>query len=149
MGLSAKEAKGYTPSQASVELTIALFVALGFDLARKVIGDEAVGYLARWGHAVTFGDKARVRLLEEDMNGKQFMVIVDTLMPAVKGGLVSIAESAEMSGPGVLRKGDMEAMEKLISIESANRAKGREDGPEAEVSSHGGGHGPFGDCSYC
>ena len=144
MRLSAKEARGYTPSQASVELTIALFIALGFDLAKKAIGDEAVAYLARWGYAVTVGDKARVRLLEEDKGGKSFLFIVDTLMPAVKDGLVSIAESALESTVGVLQEGDMQAMEKLIAVESANRAKTRV-ADEMKTA----GHGPFGDCSYC
>lgn len=120
------EADWFTPSHASVMLTLALTKILSDEILsglEEVIQDEAVDYLAAWGHGVTQKDQARVRLLEEDEGGKLFRYITDTLMmtESVVMDIRQIAISAKEDARGPLTRPDMVAIEGIISVESRRR----------------------------
>ena len=136
----------FTPSQASVLLTLALTEILGGSL-RGVIQDEAVNYLAAWGHEVTKKDRARVRLLEEDEGGKLFRYITDTLM-TTESVIMDIRQIAKTvhdvpahDFDRFLNHEDMVAIEAIISAESRRRQN--EKVGDAQSLTHGRDESPY------
>ena len=123
----------FTPSQASVLLTLALTEILGGTL-REVIQDEAVNYLAAWGHGVTKKDRTRVRLLEEDEGGKLFRYITDTLM-ATESVIMDIRQIGlkAFQLAHALDHDDMVAIEAVIFAESKRRRKEKSGTTEAQT----------------
>jgi len=142
LSIDPKEAGRFTPSHASVLLTLALTEILGGTL-RGVIQGEAVSYLAAWGHGVTKKDRARVRLLEEDEGGKLFRYITDTLM-ATESVVMDIRQIAKVANEtGIpLTRPDMVAIEAIISTESWKRRR-KEEPETVQPQTHGRDDSPY------
>lgn len=130
-----------TPSKASILLTLALVKILGHEVSEAVIGDEAAGYLADWPYRATRADRSRLKLLENDVDGKLFRHITETLMPAIGNAVFNLVEVGPTESGTQLTYADMEAIETLIREESQVAQA-----PKAEASTHGG---PIDDSPYC
>jgi len=141
IGIDPDDRWRFTPSQASVMLTLALTEILSGTL-REVIQNEAVDYLAAWGHGVTKRDRAWVRLLEEDKGGKLFRYITDTLM-TTESVVMDIRRIAEIAHDvdRVLNLEDMVAIEAVISAESWKRRKDKS--RDAQPLTHGRDESPY------